>query len=90
VLPGAARLLSPIFPTINPAPKSGRALARLVLDPDLEPVTGKYFPSHARWREAASSEASYDAARARALWEESVRLARLATGESPLAPVVAS
>ena len=85
VLPGAARLLSPILPTINPAPKSGRALARLVLDPDLERVTGKYFPSHSRWREAASSEASYDEARARELWEESIRMARLATGESPLA-----
>ena len=90
VLPGVARLLSPILPTINPAPKSGRALARLVLDPDLERVTGKYFPSHARWREAASSEASYDETRARELWEASVRMARLAPGESPLARVVAS
>lgn len=84
ILPGVARLLSPVLPTINPAPKSGAALARLVLDPELERVTGKYFPSHSRWREAASSEESYDLARAGELWEESVRMTRLAPGESPL------
>jgi len=84
VLPGVAYALSPILPSINPAPKAGAALARLVLDPTLASVTGRYFPSHSRWREAASSEASYDAARAAALWEESVRLAGLRPGESPL------
>ena len=40
VLPGIARVLSPIVPTINPAPKAGAALARLVLDPTLAGVTG--------------------------------------------------
>src|SRR6185369_9223260 len=64
VLPGLARVLSPVVAGINPAPKAGAALARLVLDPALERVSGKYFPSHTRWREATSSAASYDVARA--------------------------
>jgi light-dependent protochlorophyllide reductase len=74
ILPGLAWMLSPVVPTINPAPKAGRALARLVLDPTLESVSGKYFPSHTRWREARSSDDSYDTQRARALWEASVRM----------------
>ena len=85
VLPVVARVLSPIVATINPAPKAGGALARLVLDPALSSVSGKYFPSHARWHEAASSDASYDADRARALWDASVRMTALAPHESPLA-----
>lgn len=85
ILPGMARVLSPLVPVVNTAAKAGGALATVVLNPALERVSGKYFPSHARWREAASSDASYDAERARALWDESVRMARLAAGESPLA-----
>jgi len=84
VLPALARMLSPVIPTINPAPKAGRALARLVLDPALAPVSGKYFPSHTRWREARSSDASYDTERARSLWEESVRMSGLSRADSPL------
>jgi NAD(P)-dependent dehydrogenase (short-subunit alcohol dehydrogenase family) len=84
LLPGVAHALSPLLPTINPASKAGAALARLVTDPTLAAVTGKYFPSHSRWREAPSSDASYDAPRARLLWEESIRLTGLRPGESPL------
>ena len=84
ILPGVAWALSPVLPSINPAPKSGRALARVVLDPALERSSGKYFPSHTRWREAPSSEFSYDEARARELWEASVAMSGLAAGESPL------
>ena len=84
ILPGVARLLSPVVPTINPAPKAGSALAELVLAPALETVSGKYFPSHARWREAPSSEASYDVAPARLLWDESVRMTKLTPEEAPL------
>ena len=84
ILPGVARVLTPVVPTINPARKSGRALAQVVRDPALTRVSGKYFPSHTRWREAPSSDASYDVDRARALWEESVRMTRLMPGESPL------
>ena len=84
ILPGVARLLTLVVPTINPAPKAGHALARLVLDPALTRTSGKYFPSHARWREAPSSDASYDVGRAHALWEESVRMTGLRAEESPL------
>jgi len=84
VLPGVARMLSPLVAGINPAPKAGAALARLVLDPALAGVSGKYFPSHTRWRDAPSSDASYDADRARELWDESVRMTRLTPVESPL------
>jgi NAD(P)-dependent dehydrogenase (short-subunit alcohol dehydrogenase family) len=85
ILPGVALVLSPFLPTINPAPKSGAALARLVLDPVLAGVSGRYFPSHSRWRAAASSKESYDEARAAALWEASAQMTGLAPGESPLA-----
>ncbi len=84
VLPGVARVATRFTPAINPADKAGEALARLVLDPSLERISGKYFPSHARWGEAPSSEASYDQTRASALWEASVRMARLTPEESPL------
>ena len=84
ILPGVARVLSRRYPTINPAAKSGAALARLVLDPALERRSGGYFPSHSRWQEAPSSQASYHEGRAGALWQESLRMTRLAPGESPL------
>jgi light-dependent protochlorophyllide reductase len=84
ILPGVARVLTLAIPTINPAPKAGGALARLVLDPALAGSSGKYFPSHTRWQEAPSSDASYDVDRARLLWEESVRMSRLTPEESPL------
>jgi light-dependent protochlorophyllide reductase len=74
ILPGVARVLTRVIPTINPAPKAGAALARLVLDPELAGISGAYFPSHSRWQRAASSDASYDTERARELWEESVRM----------------
>ena len=77
ILPGLARVLTRVLPTINPAPKAGAALAHLVLDPELAGVSGKYFPSHSRWREAPSSDASYDAGRAGELWEASVRMTGL-------------
>jgi NAD(P)-dependent dehydrogenase (short-subunit alcohol dehydrogenase family) len=84
VLPGLAQVLTRVTPTINPAPKSGRALAHLVLDPGLTQVSGKYFPSHTRWHDAPSSDASYDSGRARALWEASVQMTGLTSAESPL------
>jgi light-dependent protochlorophyllide reductase len=78
ILPALARALTGVVPGINPAPKAGDALARLVLDPALAGVSGKYFPSHTRWREAPSSDASYDVAQAARLWDESVRMTGLA------------
>lgn len=82
--PGLGRLLSPLVAGINTAPQSGRALADVVLDPTLERNSGKYFPSHTRFREAPSSKASYDEARAAELWEASVRSVGLSAAESPL------
>jgi len=82
--PGVARVLSARYPTINPAPKSGAALANLVLDPALERSSGRYYPSHSRWAAADSSDLSYDDERARELWEASLRMTRLAPDESPL------
>ncbi len=84
VLPGLARVLTLMVPHISTAQKSGQALAQLVLDPTLAGVSGKYFPSHTRWRAAPSSVASYDLEQARALWEESVRATGLTPEESPL------
>jgi len=86
VLPGVARALSPVVAGINPAPKSGNALAQLVLDANYATVSGKYFPSTSRWREAPSSDESYDIAKAGALWNESMRMSGLRPGDSPLAP----
>ena len=85
VLPGLARVLSPVLPSINPAPKSGAALARLVTDPMLEGISGKYFPSHSRWSAAPSSDFSYDTERASALWAFSARLVGLDPTDSPFA-----
>jgi hypothetical protein len=92
VLPTVAAGLTLVLPTVNPASKSGRALARLVLDPALAGVSGKYFPSHARWQAAPSSAASYDVTRAVELWDASVRMTGLGAQDSPLArpPAVAS
>jgi NAD(P)-dependent dehydrogenase (short-subunit alcohol dehydrogenase family) len=85
ILPGVAHGLTRVVPTINPAPKAGAALANLVADPALVAVSGAYFPSHSRWRQAPSSDASYDLVLARELWEESVRMTGLTAAESPLA-----
>lgn len=84
ILPGVARVLTLVLPTINPARKAGSALAQLVLDPTLVHVSGKYFPSHTRWHDAPSSDASYDVDRARVLWDDSVRMTGLTPQESPL------
>jgi len=84
VLPAVAWTLSPLVAGINPAPKSGRSLAQVVRDPDLVSASGKYFPSHTRWRQAPSSDASYDTDFARTLWEQSVLMSGLRPGESPL------
>jgi len=87
VLPGVTRALHPFLPGLSTLALSGPALARMVLDPALDGVSGKYFPSTARWREAPSSDFSYDRERARELWEASVAMTGLAAGESPLRAV---
>jgi len=84
VLPAVSRVLSPIVPGLSSARMSGVALAAVVADPALERVSGKYFPSHTRWREEPSSPDSYDAGRARELWDASVEMTGLTPEESPL------
>ncbi len=84
ILPAFATVLSPMFPTINPIWKSGKALANLVTDTKLDTISGKYFPSHTRWQEAASSDASYDLELAANLWQKSIHWTKLSKKESPL------
>ena len=86
VLPIASLPLAPFFPTIGSLRRSGRALARLVLEPPRDGTGARYVASHTRWREAVSSRESYDEERAREIWETSVRLSGLRPGESPLLP----
>ncbi len=66
---------------INTASTSGKHLARLVLDPQLTNVTGKYFSG---LNEVPSSEESYDLDKARELWEGSAKLVKLASDEALL------
>ena len=51
-----------------------RALARLVLDPALASVSGRYFEG---LNEIRSSEESYHEAKAASLWEQSAELVGL-------------
>ena len=51
--------------------KSGRAMGRLLLDPQLEKVSGKHFQI---LKEIPSSKDSYDQEKARKLWESSEEL----------------
>jgi NAD(P)-dependent dehydrogenase (short-subunit alcohol dehydrogenase family) len=53
--------------------KSGKAMARLVLDPSLEKTSGKYFQI---LEEIKSSEESYDKDIALELWESSIELTK--------------
>jgi len=84
VMPAMASGLTRFVPGISTAPKSGTALAQLVLDPRLGASGARYYPSHTRWYETPSSDQSYDATRAAELWEASVRMTGLRPGESPL------
>jgi len=83
-MPAIASALTRFVPAVSTAPKSGSALARLVLEPRLGAAGARYYPSHTRWYETPSSEQSYDSVRAGELWDASVRMTGLAAGESPL------
>jgi NAD(P)-dependent dehydrogenase (short-subunit alcohol dehydrogenase family) len=78
-------LLQPVFDmfrmNINTVETSGRALARLVTDPELEDVSGRYFEGE---REIPSSELSYDRENAMELWETSAELVGLGAEETVL------
>jgi NAD(P)-dependent dehydrogenase (short-subunit alcohol dehydrogenase family) len=77
VLP-VIRPITRLFMAINSAQDSGQALARLVLDPALEKVTGKYYSG---MKEEESSKESYDSNKALELWESSVNLVKLSKEE---------
>ncbi|MBW4557503.1 MAG: SDR family NAD(P)-dependent oxidoreductase [Trichormus sp. ATA11-4-KO1] len=77
LLPG----LCLFVPNVNSASKSGKNLARLILDPELARVTNKYFFG---LREFPSSEESYDRKKAAELWETSAELVNLTPNETIL------
>ncbi|MFI5541711.1 SDR family NAD(P)-dependent oxidoreductase [Nocardia sp. NPDC051900] len=56
---------------VHTSRRSGQALARLVLSPDLATVTGKYFSGY---RQIRSSADSYDLDKAEDLWTTSIKL----------------
>lgn len=72
-----------VFPLLRPLPgvssmrASGRMLARLAVDPDLDGVSAQYFSGN---RKVRSSEESYDETTAAELWAGSVELVGLAKG----------
>jgi NAD(P)-dependent dehydrogenase (short-subunit alcohol dehydrogenase family) len=69
------------IPGVNSTSKSGVDLARLVLDPELEGVSSKYFVGR---RSVRSSKESYDERKAAELWESSVAMVRLKPEETIL------
>ncbi|RPI79717.1 MAG: SDR family NAD(P)-dependent oxidoreductase [Desulfobacteraceae bacterium] len=73
------RPISRFFMPMNRVEDSGKALARLVLDPALETVTGKYYSG---MNEERSSKESYDTKKALELWETSIRLVKFAPEEA--------
>jgi light-dependent protochlorophyllide reductase len=82
---GGLTLLLPLLRRLgvamSTAQDSGRALARLVIDPALAGVSGGYFEIGER---ARSSEESYDPEEAAELWETSAGLVGLGREETPL------
>jgi NAD(P)-dependent dehydrogenase (short-subunit alcohol dehydrogenase family) len=76
-------IVRPLFANIHRPEDSGRALARLVLDPALENVSGRYFEGLAEIR---SSAESYDQTKAATLWEQSAELVGLSQQEALLHP----
>lgn len=74
-------LFTPFFPNINTTKTSGKALAQLILAPELEAVSGKYF---AGTKQIPSSKESYDEKKAVDLWETSADLVKLMPDETIL------
>ncbi|MCC0177194.1 hypothetical protein I4641_09415 [Waterburya agarophytonicola K14] len=74
-------ILSRFVPNVNTIENAGQALARLVLDPELENTTGKYFSS---MKMIDSSQESYNATEAQQLWNGSVQLTQLQPDETIL------
>ncbi len=75
------RPLSRFFMSMNSVKESGQALARLVLDPSLERVSGRYYSGR---QEESSSNESYDSQKALELWKTSTSLVKLTQEEALL------
>jgi light-dependent protochlorophyllide reductase len=69
---------------VSTSRQSGKMLARLATNPEMQKVSGKYF-THQNLKQIRSSDDSYDTARACELWEGSAALVQLAPHETPLA-----
>lgn len=74
-------ILCKFVPNVNTMENAGKALARLVLCPELTNVTGKYFSG---FNIIDSSEESYDRVLARQLWDTSIELTQLKAEETIL------
>lgn len=72
-------VLCKLIPNINTMKQSGEALARLITDPELANVTGKYFSG---FKKIDSASESYDEAKAQQLWDASVELTQLKPEET--------
>jgi hypothetical protein len=83
ILPRLLPLFGLFGVNVNSVESSGKNLARLVLDPKLEGVSGRYFEGQ---KEMRSSELSYDRENAAELWETSAALVGLNSEESVLKP----
>ena len=84
--PGVARALTPLVPTINPARKAGRRSRAWSPTRRWRPSRGSTSRrTRAGARRPRRTRPTTQRARARC-WEESVRMTRLAPGESPLLP----
>jgi NAD(P)-dependent dehydrogenase (short-subunit alcohol dehydrogenase family) len=80
ILPAIHIISKSVIP-MNNASDSGKALARLLLDPTLEAVSARYFSG---MKELPSSNESYDRQKALDLWRTSVDLVKLTQAETPL------
>ncbi|MDP4087415.1 MAG: SDR family NAD(P)-dependent oxidoreductase [Bacillota bacterium] len=69
------------LPNVNTVNQSGKALAALVINPEFNGITGKYFDGT---REIKSSELSYKIENRKDLWKTSVELSKLNKSETIL------
>ncbi|MEM8717996.1 MAG: SDR family NAD(P)-dependent oxidoreductase [Cyanobacteria bacterium P01_G01_bin.39] len=74
-------ILRKFVPNVNTMEQSGKALARLVTDPELANITGKYFSGLKMIDSAAET---YDESKAKQLWNASVQLTQLQPSETIL------
>ena len=72
-------IFSKFIPNVNTMQQSGNALAKLVEDPELANITGKYFSG---FKMMDSSSESYDTEKARQLWDASIKLTQLQPEET--------